>query len=155
MKTTFALAALAAAASAEMEPKTKAVLESSVIDLGIAQIGWNLNGDIGYGWEWPLYNDGNSLVWRPRIFAFGGGKQQLSLTSEFVSVNFYWETMVGKLTLDPYFKMSLDDYSDRCTAGTWLIDMFRSALYMDLFWLECNWGVLGFVLSNDSVCGQK
>ena len=72
-----------------------------------------------------------------------------------MSLAFHWETMAGKLTLDPYFKMNLDDYSDRCNAGTWLIDMFRSALYMDLYWLECNWGVLGFVLSTDSLCMQK
>ena len=74
MKTTFAIAALAAAASAESEPQTKAVFISDFVDLGLAVIDWNVNADIGYGWEWPLYNEGNSLVWRPRIFAFGGGK---------------------------------------------------------------------------------
>ena len=151
MKTIIAAAAVAATALAA--EKEVSIREYSSIDLGIVAVQWNVHADIGYGWEAPLYNDFDALVWRPRVFLYGGGLQWVSIGNDWFTWTFFADTNVAKAVVDPYFEMSMKEYTDICTSGQWVLDMFRAAVYYQVSYATCKWGVLGILLDRDTNCG--
>ena len=161
MRSTFTLPLLAATALATDEPThhetVKKVWNESTIDLGVFSIGWKLHGDLGYGYEAPLYNDFDALVWRPRFFLYGGGLQKLIIeNSAWFTWTLYFDTNLAKLIVDPYLEMSLKDYSKICYSTQWVLDTFRAALYYDFKYTTCKWGILGTMLNNpESVCDSE
>ena len=113
-------------------------------DDGMWGIELGLNIDIGAGYELPLYNQDQFLIWRVLLNGYFGGRT-------YVTINLYWIKFHGFFDLwgakvmffDNYMRYDIVNYKDFCDTAGWLAEVARFMIFLQIDVNECLFGLIG------------
>ena len=110
-----------------------------------------LNQDLGFSWQFPLYNQDTYLVWRQRLHMYLGGRNYIQLGTGFAMLTLYLDVWGARLTmLDNYMRYDVVNYGDFCQAADWYLQFATIQSFMQIDVNQCIYGLIGWQSSSSS-----
>ena len=161
MKTIAAAAAISALTYAS-EPTVKKSFAAGDSDFGFAAVSWDAEADAGYFYETPVFYDQefSELVWRPRFGVYASADPWVSINRpNMFAWTIYLNITAAKFIIDPYLGLNLED-PGLCWSMNWFVKMFKLALYYEVTYNNCKYGILkelldGYTTDQATTCYEE
>lgn len=114
--------------SADQRPKVQAFGYNAIAETtdGYWGIQIGINADIGVGYELPLYNMDQYMVWRAIAFGFAGGRQYVTIKLGYLRLHGFVDLWGAKATFfDNFMRYDIVNYKDFCDIAGWLVEVAR------------------------------
>ena len=108
------------------------------------------NFDIGANYELPFYTQEQYYIGRQRFGFFLGGRQYVTVTAYPLRFSFYLDIYPVRAIFENYMSVDLLGTTGAwCWYGSFLTDIIRILLYMQIDYTDCKYGILGFVIPSE------
>ena len=112
-------------------------------------LAFDLNFDLGIGYNLPFFSEGDFATINPKAYAQIGGTQKITLSLQVFQIDFLFDVVLYRFTFFDYLvSMDTVEWKELCSAMTWEGKTIDLSLRTHVKQLECIWGVLGLAITD-------
>ncbi|CDW81507.1 UNKNOWN [Stylonychia lemnae] len=117
-------------------------------DVMINNIGFNLGLSMDYsiGYNLPLYNDNQYLVWEQTAKTLFGGRSYLTIGFFLFKITLFADVIGGKASVNFREKLDTIAFNEMCYSTDYLVETLKVVVTGNLDVNECSFGLLGILL---------